>query len=364
MSGGNVLPDASCTGIRPDQQRTIGRYDACTIDWVIGDLGAWSSTCSSSATRTRSVQCMRYGGTAKTVPVDETLCVRTRPGSTETAEVVTSCTYTAQYGTRSTCQATTEGGTTGTQSAPLSKCKRSDGTFVDISYCGGQPKITSCTISYTPSYGTMGACMPSSVGSAGGFTEEKMVQCTRSSDNASVPISYCNGGASRKTACSLSYELNYGTTAAYTSCTSGTQTKIPQTCIARSNSGAYASAVELPMENCAGVARLSRTCSAVCNNLASNAYVTKSDFYNTSSYFDSKSVQISDLTKQDAMAKDFCQKNLGPEGMVIQACMISRAASKGQYATLTAVYSMIPVTNVVYGNGGGDQLALASCTPG
>ena len=61
-----------------------------TYSWKTGEWSEWSSTCSENATRTRAVFCERSDG----VTVSDALCdASSRPADSETAQVLTTCTY-------------------------------------------------------------------------------------------------------------------------------------------------------------------------------------------------------------------------------------------------------------------------------
>lgn len=91
--GGSVAADSACKTPKPDAERTTARLDGCTSSWTEGSWGAWSSSCSTSAVRTRTVTCVRQDGSGGTTPVDDASCGSGRPDATQTGTVSTGCTF-------------------------------------------------------------------------------------------------------------------------------------------------------------------------------------------------------------------------------------------------------------------------------
>jgi len=186
-SEGTTVVDAACGAARPASSQTISDYSGCSYSWQTTS-SAWSSTCSTSATRTNVSTCRRSDGES----VDDSFCTATKPEASETKPIYTSCTYAPTYSaTYGTCAPVTPGSTAGTQAAPLTKCLRSDGTDVidaneadGYRYCAAT-KSQSCTITYTPTYSTTyGTCVD-------GTQSAPIVTCTQSGSGASVSLSYC-----------------------------------------------------------------------------------------------------------------------------------------------------------------------------
>jgi hypothetical protein len=84
--------------------------------WFSGEWGAWSSTCSKTATRSRTVSCS--GGT----------CQGTEPEATQSAWITSDCTYTATNGTWGACEST------GVRRRSVT-CTRADGESAPASAC-------------------------------------------------------------------------------------------------------------------------------------------------------------------------------------------------------------------------------------
>src|SRR3546814_9309811 len=122
-----ALPISECTArgiaLTPTSE-TSPQYGGCGYSWITGAWGGWSSTCSASATRTRSVPCQRSDGAI----VADGNCAGGKPATSEVSAQYGGCSYSTSYGGWSTC-------VSGTQSRPVT-CTRSDGVQVAASYCG------------------------------------------------------------------------------------------------------------------------------------------------------------------------------------------------------------------------------------
>lgn len=84
--------------------------------WFSGEWGAWSSTCSKNATRSRTVSCS--GG----------ICQGAEPEATESAWITSDCTYTQTNGDWGACE------TTGVRRRNVT-CTRADGESAPASAC-------------------------------------------------------------------------------------------------------------------------------------------------------------------------------------------------------------------------------------
>jgi hypothetical protein len=134
---GYIDSDQFCNaGTRPASTETT----ACpyTWSWGTGGWSGYSSGCSASSTRTRSVYCQRNDGY---VDSDQFCSAGTRPASSETTAVYSGCTYATEDTGSSGCQ---NGTTTYT-----TQCRRSDGNIVANSNCGNAGTRTeSCPTGY------------------------------------------------------------------------------------------------------------------------------------------------------------------------------------------------------------------------
>lgn len=145
-SDGNLTKESDCitygAGPKPAASQTVSSYTGCGYTWRTS-YGAWSSTCSDSATRINSVTCQRSDG----VVVDDSMCAGDAPSRQDTQGVYSSCTYTPTYSTTyGECKPTTQNSSVGIQTAPVATCTRSDGKVVDNALCLPQLKSQSCTV--------------------------------------------------------------------------------------------------------------------------------------------------------------------------------------------------------------------------
>jgi hypothetical protein len=118
---------------------TTPQYSGCGYSWNVGGWSGWSSTCSSSATRTRSVSCRRSDGST----VHDAFCSTARPSANEVSAQYGGCSFSASYGTWSSCSS-------GGEQTRSVTCTRSDGVQVAASNCGvtvdsGNKETRSCT---------------------------------------------------------------------------------------------------------------------------------------------------------------------------------------------------------------------------
>ena len=93
-SDGQEVGPASCAslGEAPPESDVSSNYSGCSTAWSEGGFGAWSSTCSATATRDQDVTCVQQRPTGP-VAVDDALCPSaTKPGGRQTAAVYTGCT--------------------------------------------------------------------------------------------------------------------------------------------------------------------------------------------------------------------------------------------------------------------------------
>ena len=124
-SDGAVVADANCPGARPQQSETGPNYSGCSYDWFAYGWSQYSSACSSTSSRTRTVICRREDGTNA---ADSSCNPSARPPSSETTAIYSGCSYTPNYGSYSACS-------NGSQSRTMTSCTRSDGANVSTSNC-------------------------------------------------------------------------------------------------------------------------------------------------------------------------------------------------------------------------------------
>ncbi len=190
-SDGTNVGDANCTASKPASSDTQAIYSGCSYSWNTGAWSAWDSTCSSSAKRTRSVVCKSGSGAT----VADSNCTDPKPGATNIQAVYSGCSYSWNTGAWSAWSSTCSSSAVRTRSV---SCRRSDGTTVADGNCSGakpaasdaQAIYSGCT--YTGSYTAAGAC-------ESGTRSGTLTSCTRS-DGTSVSTSTCesNGVPSTK----------------------------------------------------------------------------------------------------------------------------------------------------------------------
>ncbi len=130
--GGQTVPDVECTsrGVTLEETQTDANYAACTYSWTTGEWGSWSSACSATASRTRTVQCTRDLDGAPGVDAD---CTAARPSASETNGQYGSCSY--SRGAENGVSGWSSGCSASAQRTRSFECKRSDGTVVGADEC-------------------------------------------------------------------------------------------------------------------------------------------------------------------------------------------------------------------------------------
>lgn len=144
-SNGDAVGDSLCSakGGKPASSQPITDYTGCSYAWKTTP-GAWSNTCSATATRPSNVVCQR----SDNAPVAESLCdPAKRPADADTGNYA-GCTYAGTYAPTAICTGT-PGDNAGTQPTTLSKCTRSDGTEVPFASCTPKTSTQSCTVEVT-----------------------------------------------------------------------------------------------------------------------------------------------------------------------------------------------------------------------
>ena len=190
-SDGATVSNSNCdSGSKPATSQTVADYSGCSYDWVEGGFGAWSSTCSSSATRTQTVTCRRGDGTT----VSNSLCNSgSKPATSETSAVYSGCSYSAVNWTNPanpTCSASN----TETQTAD---CQRGDGTIVSDSNCTSRSIALTRTVTNAAdysgcSYSAVNWTNPANPTCSAANTETQTADCRRS-DGTIVSDSTCTG---------------------------------------------------------------------------------------------------------------------------------------------------------------------------
>ena len=186
-SDGTIVSGSECTsrGIGLSESRTGAQYGGCSYSagGTPGAWSSWSSTCSANATRTRTWQCIRSDGAA----VSRSACDNRGVGLTEVgrAAVYSGCSYRASL-TSSVCSSP------GYQTRTYS-CRRSDGTLVDGSYCGypGGRQTVASSACYTYAWST-GAWSAWGTCTNGSQLQTRSVVC-KANTGSVVADSSCSG---------------------------------------------------------------------------------------------------------------------------------------------------------------------------
>jgi len=90
-SDGSTVPDQQCVlSDKPTGSITQVNHDGCPASWVQGEWTDWDSQCSNIAKRTRTVQCVQQQPT-QTVQVGTEKCDQARPPSAETLAIYSGC---------------------------------------------------------------------------------------------------------------------------------------------------------------------------------------------------------------------------------------------------------------------------------
>jgi hypothetical protein len=187
--GGQIVPDGECLGrqVGLTETQTGANYASCGYTFSVGGWSGWNSTCSSSATRTRGVTCVRSDGAA----VADAECTNRgigRPASSETQGVYDSCGYVPRETSRSTCNMQ------GQQTVTWDCTRSVDGaTGFPASYCGKQPSETAaCTPPYTWGW-SAGGWSGYNSGCSASATRTRPVTCVRN-DGYTDSDQFCNAG--------------------------------------------------------------------------------------------------------------------------------------------------------------------------
>lgn len=190
-SDGTTVPDASCPTAKPATSEVSGQYGGCSYyatNW--SGWGSWSSVCSASATRTQTAQCARSDGSI--VAASECTSRGIALSQSETGANYSGCSYSVSFGAWSGWSSSCSASATRTRSAT---CYRSDGAAVSASECTGRGIAMTPTsevsaqyggCTFSPGYGSWSSCPTGS----GQSQSSSMTSCTRS-DGAAVATSYC-----------------------------------------------------------------------------------------------------------------------------------------------------------------------------
>lgn len=128
---GVVVDDSQCTDTKPADTRQVANYQNCSYGWVATPVGDWSSTCSDAATRSVSVTCKRDDGRE----ADEALCTQPKPNTTETSSVYNGCARDWAYGEWGEWSSTCSSSATRERSVECVEQRPQGDVFVDANSC-------------------------------------------------------------------------------------------------------------------------------------------------------------------------------------------------------------------------------------
>src|SRR3546814_386481 len=125
-----------------------GACNASDHEWILGTWSGWSSTCTTTALRTRTFACQRKLDAS---PAPDSACAGPKPATSEVSGQYGSCSYTAEFGAwtgwSSECSATSNR----TRSV---QCRRSNGDIVPTSECSSRGVAITPTNETSARYGS------------------------------------------------------------------------------------------------------------------------------------------------------------------------------------------------------------------
>lgn len=116
MADGTIVGNARCTEPKPAETGFTDRYDSCQNDWSVGEYGDPQPSCSANAVRTRQVVCIRHGGPITGELAPDASCTDAKPGATESGPSFAGCGYSWNAGAYSAWSAACSATATRTRS--------------------------------------------------------------------------------------------------------------------------------------------------------------------------------------------------------------------------------------------------------
>lgn len=84
-SNGSVEPDQSkCTAEKPKAVETLPVYTGCISDWAVSEYGPYTTACTPTKTRSRTVQCVTKFPSGDAVAPNAGVCSKSRPAENDT----------------------------------------------------------------------------------------------------------------------------------------------------------------------------------------------------------------------------------------------------------------------------------------
>lgn len=218
---GKSLDEAQCAGITKDASQTQQVLTGCTYKWNVGEFGSYDSGCSDTARRTRSVSCIRSDRTT----VDDGSCsgAGTKPATTETSAQYSSCTY--AWGTPTEWGAWSDGCSANANRTRTVSCMRSNGAVVAEAMCSGSGARPATSengsnyagCSYTPRDMGRTECANSQL--------QQYWDCTRQDGQTGFPANYCGKTNPETKSCTMPPVYTYSpTNRGETACSNGQKT--------------------------------------------------------------------------------------------------------------------------------------------
>ncbi len=207
--GGQIVADGECTsrGVNLTESQTGANYASCSYSWAQGGFGAWSSTCSNTATRTQSVWCRR--DVDGTTVADGNCNAGARPASSQTTGQYSGCSYTAG-GTPSGWSGWNSGCSASATRTRQFQCVRNNdgGQIVADGDCTGR----GVNLTESQSGANYASCTyhleDAGVGACNGTNRPHYWRCVRDLDGTQVDSStFCGRPNPTYESCSYTYSL-------------------------------------------------------------------------------------------------------------------------------------------------------------
>lgn len=212
--------EANCVGEKPASSETLEDYSSCAYNWKSSAF-TWDSACSDNATGTRSVTCHRGDG-SDTLVSDSFCNSETRPSSTATDQIISGCATEWAAGTWSAWSSTCSASASRFRSAQCVKSLPSGPAVVDSNQCdtATRPELSetaanfsACTPYWDPgAWGWNGVIGAKSSTCSAAPQQNRTIQCLKvdSSGNPQVVDSaQCN--QTNKPTATTTLEADYST---------------------------------------------------------------------------------------------------------------------------------------------------------